>query len=106
MRSKEAGKGAGGDWENPMTGLPLTARRFFIGLKGQEVTMAGASTETIVKEILQREGAQTLDRLWLRSGLCWAQVFAGIDRLSRSGEVWLRRAAGPDYLVSLSGGRE
>lgn len=65
--------------------------------------MSTGSAATIVIEILRQEGEQTLESLSYRSGLGWAQVFGEIDRLSRTGTVWLRRSTGSDYYVSLSG---
>ncbi len=65
--------------------------------------MSTAVPESIVIEILRQEGEQTLESLSHRSGLGWAQVFGEIDRLSRTGVVWLRQASGPDYYVSLTG---
>lgn len=68
---------------------------------GMEANMTMTTTETMVIDILRREGTHTLESLWLRSGLDWVQVFAAIDHLSRSGEVSLRRASGRHYHILL-----
>ncbi len=52
---------------------------------------------------LKGQGVQTMEQLAsLQPTVSWAQVFLAIDRLSRSGLVFLRREGGGRYSVSLN----
>ena len=62
------------------------------------------STETLVIDILRREGPLVFEALLERSGLEWPQMFSAVDDLTRSGKVWLQRGQGPHYCVALIGG--
>jgi DNA-binding MarR family transcriptional regulator len=59
--------------------------------------------ETVVLDLLRRDGPHTFESLIQKGGLGWSQVFGAIDSLSRSGLVQLRRIDGNGYLVSFSG---
>jgi len=65
-------------------------------------TERGVSTEEVLLGLLRNGGVQTLDDLAEASGLDWAQVFLAIDRLSRSGDVSLRRAGRLQYQVRMT----
>jgi hypothetical protein len=65
-------------------------------------TERGVSTEEVLLGLLRNGGVRTLDDLAETSGLDWAQVFLAIDRLSRSGDVSLRRAGRLQYQVSMT----
>jgi hypothetical protein len=47
---------------------------------------------------LKRRGPLTIEELAIESGISWEQVFAAVDRLSRSASVLLHRV-GPAYQV-------
>jgi hypothetical protein len=59
-------------------------------------------TESALMDILQREGAQTIESLVRHTGFEWTQVFGAVDNLSRSGALRLRRVQGGHYRVSLN----
>jgi hypothetical protein len=48
---------------------------------------------------LKRMGPLTIEELLSQSGMSWAQMFASVDRLSRTGAVMLRRI-GAEYQVA------
>ncbi len=48
---------------------------------------------------LKRRGPLTIEQLSSQSGISWAQMFASVDRLSRSGFVRLQRT-GAEYQVT------
>jgi hypothetical protein len=52
-------------------------------------------------DALRRGGPQTIEGLSSLSGLSWGQVFLAIDRLSRTGNVCLRRLPSRHYQVSV-----
>jgi len=66
-------------------------------------TRDGPSSDHQLLEALRRSGPQTIEALSSVSGLSWGQVFLAIDRLSRTGNVSLRRLPSCHYQVSLSG---
>ena len=56
--------------------------------------------ETAVLTLLGRQAPQSFEELMALSGLSASQVLLVVDRLSREGEVVLRKS-GPDYSVAL-----
>ena len=66
-----------------------------------------SGVEQRLLDALKMKGAQTIEQLAsLQPTVSWAQVFLAIDRLSRSGVVFLRRDSGCRYCVSLNRTRE
>jgi hypothetical protein len=52
---------------------------------------------------LQAGESRTIEQLTASlPDVSWSQVFLAIDRLSRSGQVVLRKVSGQGYLVSLN----
>lgn len=63
---------------------------------------SASGVEQRLLDALTVKGAQTMEQLAsLQPTVSWAQVFLAIDRLSRSGLVFLRRDGGCRYCVSL-----
>lgn len=64
---------------------------------------SASGVEQRLLDALTVKGAQTMEQLAsLQPTVSWAQVFLAIDRLSRSGLVFLRRDGGCRYCVSLN----
>ncbi len=64
---------------------------------------AAPGVEQRLLDALKMKGAQTMEQLAsLQPTVSWAQVFLAVDRLSRSGLVFLRRDGGCRYCVSLN----
>jgi len=51
--------------------------------------------------LLRRQGAQTIEGLTMLTGIGWGQVFLSVDRLSRTGKVWLTPVYPSEYRVSV-----
>ncbi|HET6675454.1 MAG TPA: hypothetical protein VFG71_08955 [Nitrospiraceae bacterium] len=60
-------------------------------------------TEEVLLGILRDGEIRTMDGLVEASGLDWSRVFLAIDRLSRTGDISLRRAGRPQYQVCITG---
>lgn len=59
------------------------------------------STEEVLLGILRNGEVRTMDGLVEASGLDWSRVFLAIDRLSRSGDISLRREGRLQYQVRI-----
>ena len=59
------------------------------------------SVDRKVLLLLGRKGAQTIEGLTMLTGIGWGQVFLSVDRLSRTGKVWLTAVYPSEYLVSV-----
>ncbi|MBI3604257.1 MAG: hypothetical protein HY205_07400 [Nitrospirae bacterium] len=61
------------------------------------------SVEQRILALLEADKSQTFEQVaMLLPDVSWSQVFLAIDRLSRSGQVVLRKISGRDYRVSLN----
>jgi hypothetical protein len=67
-----------------------------------EQEMKQMADEALVLDLLGRERSATIEDLMSLAGMSWEQMFALIDRLSRSGSVRLTRV-GTDYYVEKMG---
>jgi predicted transcriptional regulator len=67
-----------------------------------EQEMKRMADEALVLDLLGRERSATIEDLMSLAGMSWEQMFALIDRLSRSGSVRLTRV-GTDYYVEKMG---
>lgn len=75
---------------------------FALSLSGREPEVAPGVEQQLL-DALKMKGAQTMEQLAsLQPTVSWAQVFLAVDRLSRSGLVFLRRDGGCRYCVSLN----
>ena len=65
------------------------------------VSRSDRLTETIAHTLMRGEECRLETLLETCSGFTWNQVFLAIDRMSRTGQLLLKRGASGDYSVSV-----
>jgi hypothetical protein len=81
----------------------LTEKTSAEQIGGHAVTQTSnsQSVDRKVLLLLRRKGTQTIEGLTMLTGIGWGQVFLSVDRLSRTGTVWLTAVYPSEYRVSV-----
>ena len=74
-----------------------------IGIQAVTQPSNSQSVDRKMLLLIRRKGAQTIEGLTMLTGIGWGQVFLSVDRLSRTGKVWLTAVYPSEYRVSVVG---